>query len=98
MGLQEDTDEELHRLKMRLVEESRKNDNWPWTIYVFFGSLLAVGCLFNMLSVGLDVFNGLGLLAGAQKWVRFSRQFGGLAKVDLGFGYAANFSSSACIA
>ena len=35
---------------------------------------------------------------GEQKWVRFSRQFGGLAKVDLGFGYAANFSSSACIA
>ena len=37
-------------------------------------------------------------LSGSEKWVRFSRQFGGLAKVDLGFGYAANFSSSACIA
>ena len=33
-----------------------------------------------------------------QRWSRFLRQFGGLAKVDLGFGYAANFSSSACIA
>jgi hypothetical protein len=34
----------------------------------------------------------------AEKWSRFPGQFGGLAKVDLGFGYAANFSSSACIA
>ena len=39
-----------------------------------------------------------GLSRRTQKWFRFSRQFGGLAKVDLGFGYAANFSSSACIA
>ena len=34
----------------------------------------------------------------AQKWVRFLWQLGGLAKVDLGFVYAANFSSSACVA
>ena len=33
-----------------------------------------------------------------EKWVRFLRQLGGLAKVDLGFVYAANFSSSACVA
>jgi hypothetical protein len=33
-----------------------------------------------------------------KKWSRFPGQFGGLGKVDLGFGYAANFSSSACIA
>ena len=37
-------------------------------------------------------------LLGVQKWSRFPGQFGGLGKVDLGFGYAANFSSSACIA
>jgi hypothetical protein len=33
-----------------------------------------------------------------QRWSRFSGQNGGLAKVDSGFGYAANFSSFACVA
>jgi succinate dehydrogenase/fumarate reductase-like Fe-S protein len=28
-----------------------------------------------------------------QRWSRFAGQFGGLAKVDSGFDYAANFSS-----
>ena len=32
------------------------------------------------------------------KWVRFPRQFGGLAKVDSGFDYAASFSCSLSIA
>ena len=32
------------------------------------------------------------------KWVRFSRQFGGLAKVDSGFDYAASFSACSSIA
>ena len=34
----------------------------------------------------------------ANKRSRFSGQNGGLAKVDSGFGYAANFSSFACVA
>jgi hypothetical protein len=33
-----------------------------------------------------------------ERWVRFPRQFGGLAKVDSGFGYAANFACSLPIA
>jgi hypothetical protein len=33
-----------------------------------------------------------------QRWSRSPGQNGGLAKVDSGFGYAANFSSSACVA
>ncbi len=33
-----------------------------------------------------------------QRWSRFAGQFGGLAKVDSGFDYAANFSSFACLA
>jgi hypothetical protein len=33
-----------------------------------------------------------------QRWSRFREQNGGLAKVDSGFDYAANFSSFACIA
>jgi hypothetical protein len=33
-----------------------------------------------------------------KRWSRFSGQNGGLAKVDSGFGYAANFSSFACVA
>jgi hypothetical protein len=37
-------------------------------------------------------------ILGVQRWSRFSGQNGGLAKVDSGFGYAANFSSSACVA
>jgi DNA primase len=32
------------------------------------------------------------------RWSRFPGQFGGLAKVDSGFDYAANFSSLACVA
>ena len=31
-------------------------------------------------------------------WSRFPEQNGGLAKVDFGFDYAANFSSFACVA
>ena len=33
-----------------------------------------------------------------QRWVRFPRQFGGLAKVDSGFDYAASFSACSSIA
>ena len=33
-----------------------------------------------------------------QRWSRFAGQNGGLAKVDFGFDYAANFSSFACVA
>jgi hypothetical protein len=33
-----------------------------------------------------------------QRWPRFPGQFGGLAKVDSGLGYAANFSCSMSIA
>jgi len=32
-----------------------------------------------------------------QRWSRFTGQNGGLAKVDSGFDYAANFSSFACV-
>jgi hypothetical protein len=32
------------------------------------------------------------------RWSHFPGQFGGLAKVDSGFDYAANFSSLACVA
>ena len=34
----------------------------------------------------------------AERWSRFPEQHGGLAKVDSGFGYAANFSSVSCVA
>jgi len=33
-----------------------------------------------------------------ERWSRFPEQNGGLAKVDSGFDYAANFSSFACVA
>ena len=33
-----------------------------------------------------------------QRWSRLTGQNGGLAKVDSGFDYAANFSSVACVA
>ncbi|MGB8901560.1 MAG: hypothetical protein WCC90_20980, partial [Methylocella sp.] len=33
-----------------------------------------------------------------ERWSRFPEQNGGLAKVDSGFDYAANFSSLACVA
>ncbi len=33
-----------------------------------------------------------------QRWSRLTGQNGGLAKVDFGFDYAANFSSVACVA
>jgi len=35
---------------------------------------------------------------GHQRWSRFAGQAGGLAKVDSGLDYAANFSSFACVA
>jgi hypothetical protein len=35
---------------------------------------------------------------GTERWSRFPEQNGGLAKVDSGFDYAANFSSFACVA
>ena len=34
----------------------------------------------------------------AERWSRFAGQAGGLAKVDSGLDYAANFSSFACVA
>ena len=36
--------------------------------------------------------------AWMQRWSHFTGQNGGLAKVDSGFDYAANFSSFACVA
>jgi hypothetical protein len=40
-----------------------------------------------------SVSNLMGFVAWAkEKWVRFSRQFGGLTKMDFGFDYAASFS------
>ena len=33
-----------------------------------------------------------------ERWSRFAGQAGGLAKVDSGLDYAANFSSFACVA
>jgi hypothetical protein len=35
---------------------------------------------------------------GCQRWSRFPEQNGGLAKMDSGFDYAANFSWFACVA
>ena len=35
---------------------------------------------------------------GPVRWSRFPEQNGGLAKIDSGFGYAANFSSVALVA
>ena len=40
----------------------------------------------------------VGRIEVCQRWSRFAGQFGGLAKVDSGFDYAANFSSFACLA
>jgi hypothetical protein len=40
----------------------------------------------------------LTFLLGQQRWSRCAGQIGGLAKVDSGFDYAANFSSVACVA
>jgi hypothetical protein len=34
----------------------------------------------------------------SERWSRFPEQHGGLAKVDSGFDYAANFSSFTCVA
>ena len=36
--------------------------------------------------------------ANAERWSRFAGQNGGVANVDTGFEYAANFSSFACLA
>jgi sulfur-oxidizing protein SoxB len=33
-----------------------------------------------------------------ERWSRFARQFGGKAKMDSGFDYAASFSSVSCLA
>ena len=38
------------------------------------------------------------LLALFMRWSRFPGQFGGKAKMDSGFDYAASFSSFSCIA
>jgi hypothetical protein len=37
-------------------------------------------------------------LCQRQRWVRFSRQIGGLAKVDSGFDYPASFSDCSSLA
>ena len=39
-----------------------------------------------------------GYTAVTERWSRFPEQNGGLAKVDSGLDYAANFSSPACVA
>jgi len=41
---------------------------------------------------------GLAIRQDQQRWSRLTGQNGGLAKVDSGFDYAANFSSFACVA
>jgi len=40
---------------------------------------------------------GVGQMYNGQRWSRFPGQFGGLAKMDSGFDYAANFSGSMSI-
>jgi ParB-like chromosome segregation protein Spo0J len=42
--------------------------------------------------------NRLAENAGWERWSRFPEQNGGLAKVDSGLDYAANFSTPACVA
>jgi hypothetical protein len=37
-------------------------------------------------------------LPRSERWSRFAGQFGGKAKVDFGFDYAASFSSFCCVA
>ena len=46
-----------------------------------------------MLTLQPEIFSTRG-----QRWSRFPGQFGGLAKVDSGFDYAASFSCSLSIA
>ena len=48
-------------------------------------------------SVKMEPLSRFGLML-VQRWTRFVRQFSGLAKVDRGCGYAANFSVVAWIA
>jgi hypothetical protein len=45
-----------------------------------------------------DRRDGLGVYEVEERWSRIPGQNGGLAKVDSGFDYAANFSSFACVA
>ena len=58
---------------------------------------------FKAVQLGIDAQNVMALrmmrlASGGKRWSRFAGQNGGLAKVDSGFDYAANFSSFACIA
>jgi hypothetical protein len=41
---------------------------------------------------------GLMIWESEERWSRFAGQFGGKAKMDSGFDYAASFSSFSCIA
>src|ERR1019366_9090997 len=51
------------------------------------------------MNIGLAIVAALSFhLIGYQRWSRFPGQNGGLAKMDSGFGYAASFSSFACVA
>jgi hypothetical protein len=49
-------------------------------------------------SISYDLKEVVVALVVDERWSRFAGQFGGLAKVDSGFDYAANFSSFACLA
>ena len=52
----------------------------------------------QIITFGLQSAAGPYSRVKGQRWSRFAGQFGGLAKVDSGFDYAANFSSFACLA
>jgi hypothetical protein len=60
--------------------------------------VLAVAVSASSLSSAATLSVQSELLCSPERWSRFAGQFGGLAKVDSGFDYAANFSSFACLA
>jgi len=57
---------------------------------------------YTKITIRMTVMNKVQFLLASeprkQRWSRFPEQNGGLAKVDSGFDYAANFSSFACVA
>jgi hypothetical protein len=58
--------------------------------------VIALSLIPNILD--LKPFQSQILLGCTERWSRFPEQHGGLAKVDSGFDYAANFSSFTCVA
>jgi hypothetical protein len=57
---------------------------------------------YTKITIRMTVMNKVQFLLASeprkQRWSRFPEQNGGLAKVDSGLDYAANFSSPACVA